>query len=127
MPRFRTLLSTALALAATAAAIPATASADCPGASSSACPYTGVAQNGARGGGVDSVLDGREGVRPKDQTGDGAGRVRGGGVPGHGVAGVETRSALIVGDYVIAGVVDIKCRQKSSILQNLGLARNPRG
>lgn len=53
MPRFRTLLSTALALAGAAAAIPATASADCPGSSSaSSCPYSTVAQNGQRGGGV---------------------------------------------------------------------------
>lgn len=52
MPRFRPLLSTALALAATAAAaLPATASADCPG-TSGACPYSGLTQNGSRGGGV---------------------------------------------------------------------------
>jgi len=52
MPRFRPLLSTALAAAATAAvALPATASADCPGTSGT-CPYTSVVQNGQRGGGV---------------------------------------------------------------------------
>jgi DNA-binding beta-propeller fold protein YncE len=48
MPRFLPLLSLALAVAAIA--VPA-ASADCPG-TSGACPYTGLAQNGARGGGV---------------------------------------------------------------------------
>lgn len=56
MPRFRPLLSTALAVATTAvaaAAIPATASADCPGSSSAtSCPYKALAQNGQRGGGV---------------------------------------------------------------------------
>lgn len=54
MPRFRPLLSTALVLAATAAAtIPATASADCPGSSSAvSCPYSALSQNGQRGGGV---------------------------------------------------------------------------
>jgi DNA-binding beta-propeller fold protein YncE len=40
-----------LAVALVAAAAPA-AQADCPGASASACPYTGLSQNGARGGGV---------------------------------------------------------------------------
>jgi DNA-binding beta-propeller fold protein YncE len=51
MPR----LITALSLAATTAVLallPSTASADCPGASSSACPYTAATQNGQRGGGV---------------------------------------------------------------------------
>jgi tripartite motif-containing protein 71 len=50
MPRFLPVLSTALTLAALA--LPSAASADCPGASSSACPYTGLTQNGQRGGGV---------------------------------------------------------------------------
>jgi tripartite motif-containing protein 71 len=49
MPRFLPSLSLILAVLAIAAP---TAAADCPGASGSACPYTGVAQNGQRGGGV---------------------------------------------------------------------------
>jgi DNA-binding beta-propeller fold protein YncE len=48
MPRFLPLLCLALVLAAIA--VPA-ASADCPGTSGT-CPYTGLVQNGARGGGV---------------------------------------------------------------------------
>lgn len=54
MPRFLPALSLALTTAALAAAsLPAAASADCPGSSSAtACPYSGVAQNGQRGGGV---------------------------------------------------------------------------
>jgi tripartite motif-containing protein 71 len=48
MPRFLPLLCLALAVAAIA--VPA-ASADCPGTSGT-CPYTGLVQNGARGGGV---------------------------------------------------------------------------
>jgi DNA-binding beta-propeller fold protein YncE len=48
MPRFLPLL--ALALTVGAIAVPA-ASADCPGTSGT-CPYTGLTQNGARGGGV---------------------------------------------------------------------------
>jgi DNA-binding beta-propeller fold protein YncE len=49
MPRFLPVLSLALVAAALAAP---TASADCPGASGSPCPYTSATQNGARGGGV---------------------------------------------------------------------------
>ena len=49
MRRLLSPLILALALAATAAP---PASADCPGASASACPYSGLTQNGQRGGGV---------------------------------------------------------------------------
>ena len=48
MPRFLPLLSLALAVAAIAVPV---ASADCPGTSGT-CPYTGLLQNGQRGGGV---------------------------------------------------------------------------
>ncbi|MCW2994075.1 MAG: hypothetical protein JWQ18_1570 [Conexibacter sp.] len=48
----RRLLSPLLLTAALLALAAPAAQADCPGASASACPYTGLAQNGARGGGV---------------------------------------------------------------------------
>ncbi len=41
-----------LAAALVVAAVPAAAQADCPGSSASACPYSGLSQNGQRGGGV---------------------------------------------------------------------------
>lgn len=51
MPRFLPMLSLTLAVAVAAIAAPS-ASADCPGASGSSCPYTSATQSGARGGGV---------------------------------------------------------------------------
>jgi tripartite motif-containing protein 71 len=48
----RRLLSPLILTAALVAAAAPAAQADCPGASASACPYTGLSQNGSRGSGV---------------------------------------------------------------------------
>src|SRR5215218_4068370 len=48
----RRLLSPLLLAAALVAVTVPAAQADCPGSSASACPYSGLSQNGQRGGGV---------------------------------------------------------------------------